>query len=100
MNGISGRRMPPPTARAIARAFCRGSDGSTKLPVAVWSQAALNFCEELGFMRRLRTRQNIVAVVVKAVGESYESSTSLSIVKSVKNVVSFSLYRSVNLFSV
>ncbi|KAF2317218.1 hypothetical protein GH714_017508 [Hevea brasiliensis] len=92
MNGISGRRMPPPTARAIARAFSAVEvTESTKLPLAVWSQAALNFGEELGFMRRLRTRQSIVAVVVKAVGESYESSTSLSIAKSVKNVVSFSL---------
>ncbi|KAF2317229.1 hypothetical protein GH714_018374 [Hevea brasiliensis] len=65
MNGISGRRMPPPTARAIARAFSAVEvTESTKLPVAVWSQAALNFGEELGFMRRLRTKLIGVGVEV------------------------------------
>ncbi|XP_058005995.1 protein CURVATURE THYLAKOID 1C, chloroplastic-like isoform X2 [Hevea brasiliensis] len=34
----------------------------------------------------IRERQNCVAVVVKAAGESSESSTSLSIVKSVQNI--------------
>ncbi|KAG6788956.1 hypothetical protein POTOM_005034 [Populus tomentosa] len=39
----------------------------------------------------IKERQNCVAVAVKATGESSESSTSLSIVKSVQNIVSVNL---------
>ena len=44
------------------------------------------------FVFHVAGRQSSLAFVAKATGESSESSTSLSIVKSVQNVVSFPLH--------
>ena len=57
--------------------------------MTLMAASIFTFCGS-GFSH-IAERQTRVTVIVKATGEGSESSTSLSIVKSVQNVVSFSL---------
>ena len=63
--------------------------------MTLMAASIFTFCGS-GFSH-IAERQTRVTVIVKATGEGSESSTSLSIVKSVQNVVSFSLSLSLSL---